>query len=271
MNYSIDIKLIIMSKVKIAIAGVLGRMGQNLIESVQFNVEADIVGVFDKNPITDEQLQSMKLNSDIATTSDAAFDQADVVIDFTSPSALFMFTESAVAHKAGLVIGTTGLEKKHFDLLKQTSKATKVFYAPNMSLGVNSFFQVARNAASRLKDYDIEIIESHHRFKKDSPSGTAIKLGEEIASELGRNNKDFVFDRQQQIVERKKYDIGFSSVRGGNIPGEHTVVFHGEHESIEVTHRAFNRKIFSDGAVNASVWLASQTNGYYNYKDLLKS
>ena len=260
-----------MSKVKIAIAGVLGRMGQNLIESVQFNEGADIVGVFDKNPITDEQLQSMKLNSDIATTSDAAFDQADVVIDFTSPSALFMFTESAVAHKAGLVIGTTGLEKKHFDLLEQTSKATKVFYAPNMSLGVNSFFQVARNAASRLKDYDIEIIESHHRFKKDSPSGTAIKLGEEIASELGRNNKDFVFDRQQQIAERKKSDIGFSSVRGGNIPGEHTIVFHGEHESIEVTHRAFNRKIFSDGAVNASVWLASQTNGYYNYKDLLKS
>jgi|TARA_B100000795_G_scaffold268109_1_gene254378 4-hydroxy-tetrahydrodipicolinate reductase len=260
-----------MSQVKIAIAGVLGRMGQNLIESAQSNESVAIVGVFDKSPITKDHLQSMKLNSDIATTGDAAFDRADVVIDFTSPSALFMFVESAIAHKTGLVVGTTGLEKKHFDLLDQASKATKLFYAPNMSLGVNSFFQIARDAANKLKDYDIEIIESHHRFKKDAPSGTAIKLGEEIVSELGRTNKNFVFDRQQQITERKKSDIGFSSIRGGNIAGEHTVIFHGEHESIEVTHRAFNRKIFSDGAINASIWLDSQNNGYYNYKNLLKS
>lgn len=260
-----------MSQIKIAIAGVLGRMGQNLIESALSNNKTVIVGVFDKSPITEEHLQSMKLNNNIATTSDAAFDQADIVIDFTTPGSLFMFAESAIAHKTGLVIGTTGLETKHFDLLEQTSKATKVFYAPNMSLGVNSFFQVARNAASKLKDYDIEIIESHHRFKKDAPSGTAIKLGEEIVNELGRTNKDFVFDRQQQIIERKISDIGFSSVRGGNVAGDHTVIFHGEHESIEVTHRAFNRKIFSDGAISASIWLASQNNGYYNYKDLLKT
>ncbi|MDC0861967.1 4-hydroxy-tetrahydrodipicolinate reductase [Alphaproteobacteria bacterium] len=260
-----------MNKTKIAIAGVLGRMGQNLIESAQLNDGVEIVGVFDKSPISEDYLATMQLKSDIATSSDAAFDSADVVIDFTSPSSLFMFTESAVAHKAGLVVGTTGLEKKHFSLLEQTSKATKIFYAPNMSLGVNSFFQIARDAASKLKDYDIEIIESHHKFKKDAPSGTAIKLGEEIVNELGRTNKDFIFNRQQQVSERKKTDIGFSSIRGGNIAGEHTVIFHGEHESIEVKHRAFNRKIFSDGAVNASVWLSSQNNGYYNFKDLLKS
>lgn len=260
-----------MVKTKIAIAGVLGRMGKNLIESAQLNDVVEIVGIFDKSPISEDHLVSLKLKSDIAITSDDAFDRADVVIDFTSPSALFMFTESAIAHKAALVVGTTGLEQKHFNLLQQTSKATKIFYAPNMSLGVNSFFQIARDTAAKLKDYDIEIIESHHKFKKDAPSGTAIKLGEEIADQLGRTNKDFVFDRQQQVSERKKTDIGFSSIRGGNIAGEHTVIFHGEHESIEVTHRAFNRKIFSDGAVNASIWLSLQKNGYYNFKDLLKS
>lgn len=260
-----------MGNIKISIAGVLGRMGKNLVESAQSNNNTEIVGVFDKSPITNEHLNSMKLNSEIATTIDAAFDLADIVIDFTTPSALFLFTESAIAHKASLVVGTTGLDPKHFDLLKQTSKATKIFYAPNMSLGVNSFFQVARNAASKLKNYDIEIIESHHRFKKDAPSGTAIKLGEEIADEIGRNNKNFIFDRQQQITERNKSDIGFSSIRGGNVAGEHSAIFHGEHESIEITHRAFNRKIFSDGAINASIWLSSQTNGYYTYQDLLKS
>ncbi|MAV82454.1 MAG: 4-hydroxy-tetrahydrodipicolinate reductase [Pelagibacteraceae bacterium] len=260
-----------MSKIKIAIAGVLGRMGNNLVLSAQSNEFVEIVGVFDKSPISPEQLSSLNLNSEIATTSDASFDLADIVIDFTSPSSLFMFTESAVAHKAGLVVGTTGLEEKHFQLLKQTSTATKVFYAPNMSLGVNSFLQIARGAAGKLKDFDIEIIESHHKHKVDAPSGTAIKLGEEIADEIGRSSKDFVFDRQQQVKKRKKTDIGFSSIRGGNISGEHRIIFHGENEDIEITHRALNRRIFSDGAINAAVWLNSQNNGYFIYKDLLKS
>jgi 4-hydroxy-tetrahydrodipicolinate reductase len=246
-------------------------MGNNLINSALTNDSVDIIGVFDKDPITQDQLSFLKLNHDIATTTDACFDQADVVIDFTSPSSLFMFTESAVTHKAGLVVGTTGLEEKHFNLLKQASSTTKVFYAPNMSLGVNSFLQVARNASGKLKDYDIEIIESHHKYKVDAPSGTAIKLGQEIAEEIGRTEKNFVFDRQQQVQERKKTDIGFSSIRGGNIAGEHSVIFHGEHENIEITHRALNRRIFSDGAINSSVWLNSQQNGYYNFKDLLES
>ena len=253
---------------KIAIAGAEGRMGQNLIRSALSNSHTEVVGVFDISEIDQDFLDKMHLSHEVATNRESSFDVADVIIDFTSPKALFAFTESAVASKTSLVVGTTGLEEQHFNLLKQTGKSTKVFYAPNMSFGVNSFFNLARKAASYLKDFDIEIIETHHRFKKDAPSGTAIKLGEEIAEELSFSKDQFNFNRQQDQQERKKGEIGFSSIRGGNIPGEHTVIFHGENESIELTHRAFNREIFADGAIEAAIWLSKQNSGYYTYKDM---
>ena len=254
---------------KIAIAGAKGRMGQNLIRSGLSNSHTDVVGIFDISEIDKDFLDEMHLSHDVATNRENSFDAADVIIDFTSPKALFAITESAVASKTSLVVGTTGLEEQHFNLLKQTGQSTKVFYAPNMSFGVNSFFNLARKAASYLKDFDIEIIETHHRFKKDAPSGTAIKLGEEIAEELKFSKDQFNFNRQQDQQERKKNEIGFSSIRGGNIPGEHTVIFHGENESIELIHRAFNRKIFADGAIEAAIWLSKQKSGYYTYKDML--
>lgn len=254
---------------KIAIAGAMGRMGQNLIKSGLKNDKTEIVGVFDIENIDKTFLISVGLQSGIATTRENSFEAADVVIDFTSPKALFNFTEAAVANNTGLVIGTTGLENQHFKLLQQSGQSVPVFYAPNMSFGVNSFFSLARKAAAHLKDFDIEIIETHHRYKKDAPSGTAIKLGEEIADELNYSKEQFNFNRQQDQQERKKNEIGFSSIRGGNIPGEHTVIFHGDNESIELTHRAFNREIFSDGAIEASIWLSKQKKGYFTFKDLL--
>ena len=254
---------------KIAIAGAMGRMGQNLIKSGLKNDNTEIVGVFDIENIDKNFLVSVGLQSGIATNRENSFEAADVVIDFTSPKALFNFTEAAVANNTGLVIGTTGLEDQHFKLLQQSGQSVPVFYAPNMSFGVNSFFSLARKAAAHLKDFDIEIIETHHRYKKDAPSGTAIKLGEEIADELNYSKEQFNFNRQQDQQERKKNEIGFSSIRGGNIPGEHTVIFHGDNESIELTHRAFNREIFSDGAIEASIWLSKQKKGYFTFKDLL--
>jgi len=254
---------------KIAIAGAKGRMGRNLIKSGLSNSHTDIVGVFDISEIEQVFLDEMNLSHEIAKTREHSFERADVIIDFTSPKALFAFTESAVASKTGLVIGTTGLEEQHFNLLKQTGNSTRVFYAPNMSFGVNSFFNIARKAASYLKNFDIEIIETHHRYKKDAPSGTAIKLGEEIVEELNLSTDQFNFNRQQNQQERKKDEIGFSSIRGGNIPGEHTVIFHGENESVELTHGAFNREIFADGAIQAAIWLSKQNSGYYTYKDML--
>ncbi len=254
---------------KIAIAGAMGRMGQNLIKSGLKNDKTEIVGVFDIEIIDKTFLISVGLQSGIATTRENSFEAADVVIDFTSPKALFNFTEAAVANNTGLVIGTTGLEDQHFKLLQQSGQSVPVFYAPNMSFGVNSFFNLARKAAAHLKEFDIEIVETHHRYKKDAPSGTAIKLGEEIADELNYSKEQFNFNRQQDQQERKKNEIGFSSIRGGNIPGEHTVIFHGDNESIELTHRAFNREIFSDGAIEASIWLSKQKKGYFTFKDLL--
>ena len=151
---------------KIAIAGAMGRMGQNLIKSGLKNDKTEIVGVFDIENIDKNFLISVGLQSGIATNRENSFEAADVVIDFTSPKALFNFTEAAVANNTGLVIGTTGLENQHFKLLQQSGQSVPVFYAPNMSFGVNSFFSLARKAAAHLKDFDIEIIETHHRYKK---------------------------------------------------------------------------------------------------------
>ncbi len=258
-----------MSRTKIAIAGALGRMGNNLISSALSNNKVELVGVFDVKDIDPNFVNKNNIQGNVFTTREESFDKADIVIDFTTPKALFNFTEAAVSNNAGLVIGTTGLDESHFNLLKQTSNSTKVFYAPNMSYGVNTFFEIARKAAKHLKDFDIEIIETHHRHKKDAPSGTALKLGEEIVAELGLSKSNFNFKRQNQEDQRKENEIGFSSIRGGNIPGEHTVIFHGDNESVELTHKAYNRKIFSDGAIEAAVWLSSKEKGFYTFKDLI--
>ena len=171
-----------MSRTKIAIAGALGRMGNNLINSALSNNNVELVGVFDVNDIDPSFINKNQIQENVFTTREESFEKADIVIDFTTPKALFNFTEAAVSNNTGLVIGTTGLDENHFNLLKQTSNSTKVFYAPNMSYGVNTFFEIARKAAKHLKDFDIEIIETHHRHKKDAPSGTALKLGEEIVA-----------------------------------------------------------------------------------------
>lgn len=258
-----------MSRTKIAIAGALGRMGNNLINSALSNNNVELVGVFDVNDIDPSFINKNQIQENVSTTREESFEKADIVIDFTTPKALFNFTEAAVSNNTGLVIGTTGLDESHFNLLKQTSNSTKVFYAPNMSYGVNTFFEIARKAAKHLKDFDIEIIETHHRHKKDAPSGTALKLGEEIVAELGLSKSNFNFKRQDQEGQRKENEIGFSSIRGGNIPGEHTVIFHGDNESVELTHKAHNRKIFSDGAIQAAVWLSSKEKGFYTFKDMI--
>ena len=258
-----------MSRTKIAIAGALGRMGNNLINSALSNNNVELVGVFDVKDIDPSFISKNQIQENVFTTREESFEKADIVIDFTTPKALFNFTEAAVSNNTGLVIGTTGLDESHFNLLKQTSNSTKVFYAPNMSYGVNTFFEIARKAAKHLKEFDIEIIETHHRHKKDAPSGTALKLGEEIVAELGLSKSNFNFKRQDQEGQRKENEIGFSSIRGGNIPGEHTVIFHGDNESVELTHKAHNRKIFSDGAIQAAVWLSTKEKGFYTFKDMI--
>ena len=252
---------------KIAIAGAMGRMGQNLIKSGLKNDKTEIVGVFDIENIDKNFLISVGLQSGIATNREKSFDAADVVIDFTSPKALFNFTEAAVANNTGLVIGTTGLDDQHFKLLQQSGQSVPVFYAPNMSFGVN-FFSLARKAAAHLKDFDIEIVETTSSVKKDAPSGTAIKLGEEIADELNFSKEQLILIVNKTNRKERKMKLVFFNA-WWEYSWRTPVIFHGDNESIELTHRAFNREIFSDGAIEASIWLSKQKKGYFTFKDLL--
>ena len=255
---------------KIAIAGAKGRMGENLIRSGLSNQNTQIVGVFDVTDIDETFLKKVGLPNTVKTSQEESFIAADAVIDFTSPPALFSFTESAVANNTSLIVGTTGLEKKHFKLLEQAGKSVKVFYAPNMSFGVNSFFNLARKAASQLKSFDIEIIESHHKDKVDAPSGTALSLGESVAKSSGRSLKEHgTFKRTGIMASRKRNEIGFSVIRGGDIVGDHTVLYAGDGERIELTHKASNRKTFAKGALRAAKFLADKTNGLFDMQDVL--
>jgi len=255
---------------KIAIAGAMGRMGQNLIKSGLKNDKTEIVGVFDIENIDKTFLISVGLQSGIATTRENSFEAADVVIDFTSPKALFNFTETAVTNNTGLVIGTTGLEDQHFKLLQQSGQSVPIFYAPNMSFGVNSFFSLARKAAAHLKDFDIEIIEAHHKHKVDAPSGTALMLGEAAADGRGISLTEAADRGRDGIIgARNKGSIGFASIRGGDIVGRHDVLFASNGEQLTLSHNATDRNIFARGALKAVLWGRDKQPGQYDMMDVL--
>ena len=195
----------------------------------------------------------------------------DVIINFTSPEASL---ESLVfAKEAGLavVIGTTGLSSDQMGKVKEHSKSIRCVLSPNMSVGMNVMFRIVQEVAQVLgPDYDIEIVEAHHRLKKDSPSGTAVKLGELIEKAVGRDfSKVGVFGRKGMVGERTREEIGMQVIRAGDIVGEHTVLFGGVGERLEITHRAHSRDNFARGAVRAAVWVMNQPNGLYDMQDVL--
>jgi 4-hydroxy-tetrahydrodipicolinate reductase len=195
----------------------------------------------------------------------------DVIINFTSPQA--SLESLAFAKEAGLamVIGTTGLNSEQMNKVKELSKDVRCVLAPNMSVGVNVMFRIVQEVAKVLgPEYDIEILEAHHRLKKDSPSGTAVKLGELISSSIGRDfGKVGVYGRRGMMGERTKDEIGMQVIRAGDIVGEHTVLFGGIGERLEITHRAHSRDNFARGAVRAALWVVNQPNGLYDMQDVL--
>ncbi len=246
-----------MSNIKVGISGCLGRMGQELVKQSKKNKKINYIGGFDvKNT-----------HEDIAKI----FNIADVIIDFSSPRAIKKNIDLAISNKTALVIGTTGLNEKNIKELKKASKKIPILVSSNMSLGVNLLFNLVEKTASILKEseYDIEIAEIHHRYKKDAPSGTAISLGEYAAK--GRKTKlkkVKVFDRTKKTVPRKKGEIGFSVTRGGEVPGEHTVSFIGQNDRIDLFHKASNRSIFVNGAIEAAIFVNKKKNGFFNMKNL---
>jgi 4-hydroxy-tetrahydrodipicolinate reductase len=209
----------------------------------------------------------------IAVTADAeeALAEADVAIDFTLPAAVPGNLAACKAAGCRLVMGTTGLTAEHVALIDKASEEISILYGRNLSIGVNVFTELARQAARYLDSaWDIEITEAHHRYKLDAPSGTALQLGEAVADARGANLDDVaVIGRSGHTGERPRGAIGINSVRAGNIVGDHTVAFVSDTETVELTHHAVDRELFASGALRAAHWLAAQPAGLYSMRDLL--
>ena len=243
---------------KLAIAGAAGRMGRALIEAAAADSELSVVCAFDA-AAAGEQVGKVRIVSDPAAVA-----QADVVLDFTRPEG----TLTLLKHAKAMVIGTTGFTEEDKERIAQAAKRIPIVLAANFAVGVNTVYKLAETAARILgDDYDVEIVEAHHRHKVDAPSGTALQLGEIIAGAL--NKKDFVFGRKGVIGERQKKQIGFHAIRGGDIVGEHTVIFAGAGERVEVTVRSQSRVTYANGALRAAKWLKGRPPALYAMTDVL--
>ena len=265
-----------MAKIKIAVAGCLGRMGQEISKKILQNKNLEFVGGFEhkKHKYINKPLnkvsgiQSSKL---VTANSSQLIKEANVLIDFTTPDSTLDNVKIASANKTAVVIGTTGMTDAQKKKVKNYSKKVPILMSSNMSVGVNLLFNLVKQTASALKDteYDIEILETHHKHKKDAPSGTALSLGEYAAEGRKINlTKSKVLDRTKKLKSRKKGDIGFSVVRGGEIAGEHTVSFISGNDRVDLTHKANNRSIFVTGAIDAALFINKKRSGLFSMKDL---
>ncbi|MCO8590059.1 4-hydroxy-tetrahydrodipicolinate reductase [Burkholderia multivorans] len=261
---------------KIAIAGASGRMGRMLIEAVLNDADAQLVGALDRagSPSLGQDAGAflgkdtgVKLTDDI----DAVFAQADYLIDFTRPEGTLAHVEAALRHNVKLVIGTTGFTAEQKAVLRAAAEKVAIVFAANMSVGVNVTLKLLEFAAKHFSHgYDIEIIEAHHRHKVDAPSGTALMMGEAVAGALGRSLDDCaVYGRHGVTGERDPSTIGFAAVRGGDIVGDHTVLFAGIGERIEITHKSSSRVSYAQGALRAVRFLSARDTGLFDMQDVL--
>lgn len=267
-----------MSHVKIGIIGCLGRMGQALTATVLDHEKAELIGATEMigNDQVGKKLmhpfKGSKSTVVISTDTDELIKSADVVLDFTCPTATVAHAMIAAKSGTSLVVGTTGLSKEDEGVLSEASKTTSIVYASNYSAGVNLLMHLTKIASSVLdEDFDIEIIEMHHRDKIDAPSGTALSIGHAAANGRGVVLEDVKTSGRDGIAEtRRRGDIGFAALRGGNVAGEHTISFNGDDERIELTHKAGNRSIFARGAVRAALWVHEKNEGIYDMSDVLE-
>ena len=265
-----------MTKLRIAIAGASGRMGRMLIEAALQDGAVELAAAFDRpgTPFIGRAAgELIGASCGVAITDDprAAISAADCVIDFTRPEGTL--AHLAIARELGkaMVIGTTGFSASEKESIAAAALAIPVVFAPNMAVGVNAVFKLLEVAARILNDgYDVEVIEAHHRFKVDAPSGTALRMGEVVARELGRDLESCaIYGREGVTGERKAETIGFSTIRGGDVVGDHTVLFAGIGERIEITHKSGSRMPYALGAVRASRFLAGRANGLFDMQDVL--
>ncbi|HTR00716.1 MAG TPA: 4-hydroxy-tetrahydrodipicolinate reductase [Candidatus Acidoferrum sp.] len=262
---------------RIAIAGATGRMGKTLIETITRNpaLKLGAASVLPEDPALGKDIGTacglgalgVIAVTDLATVKN----DFDAVIDFTAPAATMAHLDLCAANGKMLVIGTTGLSDEQKQRVAKAGERTRIVFAPSMSVGVNLCYKLLELAARVIgEEADIEIIEAHHRHKVDAPSGTALKMGEVIANTLGRNLKDCaVYGREGITGARGRKTIGFSTIRAGEIVGDHTVMFATAGERIEITHKSASRQHFADGAVRAVLWLQGKQNGVYSMMDVL--
>ena len=262
--------------VRIAIAGASGRMGQELIAAVLQSPAVQLVGAFDRagSPSLGQDAgATIGQHTGVAITADVAqaLHNAQVFIDFTRPEGTFQHLEAARTLGVKAVIGTTGFSDEEKTRIAEFAAQNAIVFAPNMSVGVNVTFKLLELAAKALSTgYDIEVIEAHHRHKVDAPSGTALKMGEVLAEALGRDLKDCaVYERYGHTGERDPSTIGFSTIRGGDIVGDHTVLFAGTGERIEISHKSSSRAGYAQGSVRAATFLQQQSTGLFDMFDVL--
>ncbi|MDO4693315.1 MAG: 4-hydroxy-tetrahydrodipicolinate reductase [Eikenella sp.] len=260
----------------IAIAGANGRMGKMLVEAVCRHPHTRLSGALEhsaSSALGQDAGHAAGLNTGIVISSDAdaVLTASDVLIDFTRPDVSAGLIARCAEQKVKMVIGTTGFGEAGKAAIARAAEQTAIVFAANYSVGVNLTFHLLDTVARVLNEgYDIEIIEAHHRHKIDAPSGTALRMGEVIARALGRDLKDCaVYGREGQTGARHAHTIGFATVRGGDIVGDHTALFAAEGERVEITHKASSRMTFATGAVRAAVWLQQHSHGLFDMQDVL--
>jgi len=262
---------------KIAVAGAAGRMGRTLIEACTRSPDIRLVAALeapgnsmlgvDAGSLVGTGQCAVILTDDVAT----AVEEADVLIDFTRPAASIEHLEACVQAGTRAVVGTTGFSTGDWRQIDALGREMAMVVAPNMSVGINVCFKLLELAAKALGDeVDVEIIEAHHRHKVDAPSGTAVRMGEILAATLGRNLSECaVYGREGHSGVRDHKTIGFETIRAGDIVGEHTVMFAGLGERVEITHRASSRVNFAQGALRAAHWVLGRENGRFDMRDVL--
>lgn len=252
---------------KVAINGYLGAMGQVLAEEISKDEELKLVAGIDRNYNKNIKTKDIKVYNNVHELTE----HVDMIIDFSHPNSLNDLLDYCIEKNISLVIGTTGLKDEDMEKIKKGSEKTAIFYSANMSLGINLLLSLVAKTAKVLGDnFDIEIIEKHHNQKIDAPSGTAYMIADKINETLD-NSKKYIYERHSRNEKRAKTEIGIHSIRGGTIVGEHSAIFAGPDEVVEICHNASSKAVFAQGAIKASKFISKKEKGFYNMDDLINS
>ncbi|UDG80529.1 4-hydroxy-tetrahydrodipicolinate reductase [Candidatus Annandia pinicola] len=261
-------------KIRIAISGAYGRMGKSIISIIdKIKILQLTVLLINENKTLFNIINKNKLNNiKISKNFENIHDLFDILIDFTCPKSTMKYLSLCYKYKKKIIIGTTGFNEIEKEKIKKYSKKIAILLSSNFSIGINLILNILEKITKIIgNESDIEIIEFHHKNKKDSPSGTALTIGETIAKSMNLSlNKIAIYNRNKFNEKRKKNSIGFSTIRAGDTIGEHTVIFANKGERIEITHKASSRITFAKGALKASIWLNKKKNGLFSMKNVLK-